>query len=125
LKAPVPGVDAFITRWNGTAESAEQANYQMFLAELCAVLGVSAPDPAAGGHGDYRFERQVTLHHRDGSTSMGRIDLYKRGCFVLEAKQGANAAPQSALPGFSEVQRRANIRQSGGRTQGMLRAKGH
>lgn len=124
MKAPIPAVDAFIARWNGTAESAEQANYQMFLAELCAVLGVPVPDPAAGGHGDYRFERKVTLHHRDGSTSMGRIDLYKRGCFVLEAKQGANAAPQPALPGFSEVQRRANIRQSGGWTQGMLRAKG-
>ena len=34
----------------------------------------------------YVFERNVTFHHPDGSTSTGRIDLYKRGCYVLEAK---------------------------------------
>jgi hypothetical protein len=26
-------------------------------------------------------------HHPDGSTTKGRIDLYKRQCFVLESKQ--------------------------------------
>ena len=36
----------------------------------------------------YVFERSVTFHHPDGTTQRGRIDLYKRGCFVLEAKQG-------------------------------------
>ena len=33
------------------------------------------------------FERPVTFSHGDGSSSAGRIDLYKRGCFVLEAKK--------------------------------------
>ena len=116
--------DAFIARWHGTAEAAEQANYQMFLAELCDVLGVPRPDPAAGGQGDYRFERQVELHHRDGTTSLGRIDLYRRGRFVLEAKQGANAAAQAALPGFGDVQRRSNVRGSGAWALAMQRAKG-
>ncbi len=35
----------------------------------------------------YAFEYEVTEHHPDGSTTKGRIDLYKRGCFVLESKQ--------------------------------------
>ncbi|MCC5845360.1 MAG: class I SAM-dependent DNA methyltransferase, partial [Verrucomicrobia bacterium] len=36
------------------------------------------------------FERDVTFRKHDGSTAPGRIDLYKRGCFVLEAKQGSD-----------------------------------
>jgi hypothetical protein len=31
-------VDSFIARW-GTSSGAERANYQLFLAELCDVLG--------------------------------------------------------------------------------------
>jgi hypothetical protein len=33
----------------------------------------------------------VRFDHGDGSHSTGRIDLYKRGCFVLETKQGVAA----------------------------------
>jgi hypothetical protein len=33
------------------------------------------------------FERPVTFAHGDGSTSAGRIDCYRRGHFVLEAKK--------------------------------------
>jgi hypothetical protein len=40
-------------------------------------------------HNDYVFERRITFEHPDGSTSPGRIDLYKRGCFVLESKQSS------------------------------------
>lgn len=36
---------------------------------------------------DYLFERPVTFLHGNGSTSTGRIDCYKRGHFVLEAKK--------------------------------------
>jgi hypothetical protein len=35
----------------------------------------------------YAFEYDVTEHHPDGSTTKGRIDLYKRACFALESKQ--------------------------------------
>jgi hypothetical protein len=31
----------------------------------------------------------VIFHNPNNTTSTGRIDLYKRGCFVLEAKQGS------------------------------------
>lgn len=60
----------------------------MYLSELCDELGVTRPDPAgeATAANDCVFERAVTLRFNDDTTSTGRIDLYKRGCFVLEAK---------------------------------------
>ncbi len=79
---------------------------------------------AVGGTGDYRFERGVTRHERDGTTSTRRIDLYKRGCFVLEAKQAQDTPRQATLFAGSEAERRATIRRSPGWTQAMLRAKG-
>lgn len=89
-----PDVETFIARWKGSA-AAERANCQPFLSELCDVLGVERPQPAGGydGQNAYVFERAVTFHNPDGSTSAGFIDLYKRGCFVLEAKQGSDATP--------------------------------
>ncbi len=79
----------FIDRWKNSG-AAERANYQLFLSELCDVLGVERPEPTRPDDAEnaYVFERSVTFHHADGSTSTGRIDLYKRGCYVLEAKQG-------------------------------------
>ena len=61
----------------------------MFLVELCDLIGVQRPDPAGKEteRNEYVFERAVRFHHDDGSTSPGRIDLYKKNCFVLEAKQ--------------------------------------
>ncbi|OJV51200.1 MAG: DNA methyltransferase [Burkholderiales bacterium 68-10] len=75
---------AFIARWQGVAAS-ELATAQSFVIELCALLGVERPHPSAAQ--DYMFERPVTFQHGDGSTSSGRIDCYRRGHFVLEAKK--------------------------------------
>lgn len=36
---------------------------------------------------DYVFERRLIFRHGDGSATEGRIDCYKRGHFVLEAKK--------------------------------------
>ena len=93
---PSPLADApaaFIARWSA-AQAAERANYALFLSELCDLLGVPRPDPATddSAHNAYVFERAVTFHHRGSAkTTTGRIDLYKRACFVLEAKQYASA----------------------------------
>jgi MmeI, DNA-methyltransferase domain/MmeI, N-terminal domain/MmeI, helicase spacer domain/MmeI, target recognition domain len=78
-------LDEFIQRWSQNTGGAERANYALFLTELCAALALDNPEPASADtiKNDYVFERSV--RRRDGST--GRIDLYKRGCFVLEAKQ--------------------------------------
>src|SRR6184192_1394863 len=77
-------VNAFISRW-ANASPSERANSQLFLSELCDLLAVPHPDPSRDT--GYGFEYEVTQHHSDGSSSKGRIDLYKRACFVLESKQ--------------------------------------
>jgi hypothetical protein len=81
-------VEMFIKRWQGREGGQERANYVSFLNELIALLGLPPPDPADAthDHNDYVFERAVTKH-RDESDSHGRIDLYKKNSFVLEAKQ--------------------------------------
>jgi len=88
-------IEAFVIRW-GSSGAAERANYGLFLTELCGVLGVASPEPTKPDEAEnaYVFEKSVIFHHGDGSTSTGRIDLYKRNCFVLEAKQGSESARQ-------------------------------
>ncbi|MFY7867681.1 type IIL restriction-modification enzyme MmeI, partial [Roseateles sp.] len=75
---------AFIERWQGVAAS-ELATAQTFVMDLCELLGVPKPHPTPAQ--DYMFERPVTFSHGDGSSSAGRIDCYRRGHFVLEAKK--------------------------------------
>ena len=74
----------FIARWKGVPASELSAS-QSFLSDLCRLLGVPVPHPTA--EQDYLFERPITFHRPDGSTSPGRVDLYKRGHFVLESKK--------------------------------------
>ena len=81
-------VDTFVQKWRASGAS-ERSNYALFFAELCDVLGVPRPDPAtdtpeADG---YVIDRVVTLD--TGATNY--VDLYRRGCFVAEAKQGSDA----------------------------------
>jgi hypothetical protein len=94
-----PEVENFIARWE-KAEASERANYQMFLAELADLLGVPHPDPAGADNefNSYVFDRAITRQKPDGTSTTVWADLYKRGCFILETKQGANAAaPSSAI----------------------------
>ncbi|MGE3366515.1 MAG: class I SAM-dependent DNA methyltransferase [Rhizobiaceae bacterium] len=94
-------VEAFITRWAGREGGAERANYQMFLAELCGVIGVEPPDVAGAARAgnDYVFERAVRTRESEGAASSKRIDLYKKGCFILEAKQSRLPGKKNAIPG--------------------------
>jgi hypothetical protein len=88
-------IEAFIERW-GPAGGGERSNYQLFLTELCALLGVPGPEPAQEdeSRNAYVFERKVPARRLDGPTTANFIDLYKRGCFVLEAKQSAKRRRQ-------------------------------
>lgn len=81
-------LDTFLARWQ-KAGGTERANYQLFLTELCGLLGLPLPEPAGDDTRDnaYVFERRVVINQPDGSSNNGFIDLYKRGSFVLEAKQ--------------------------------------
>ncbi|WP_156681162.1 class I SAM-dependent DNA methyltransferase [Sphingomonas profundi] len=96
--------DEFIAKWQGSGGN-ERANTQLFVTDLCALLGVERPQPTQSdtARNDYVFERHVVKTEIDGATSNGWIDLYKRDCFVLEAKQGsaADAAAVDAGKGDS------------------------
>ncbi|WP_235897776.1 class I SAM-dependent DNA methyltransferase [Neoaquamicrobium microcysteis] len=59
------------------------------------------PDPAGAERAanDYVFERAVKRRASDEIASSKRIDLYKKGCFILEAKQSRLPGGKNALPG--------------------------
>jgi hypothetical protein len=86
------GLDDLITRVKASGGS-EIANTQPFIVHLCQALGLAPPEfsTSANHSNDYVFERRIDFKHPDGSTTPGRIDLYKRGCFVLESKQSSSA----------------------------------
>ena len=126
---PSREIEDFIARWSSASPS-ERANAQLFLVELCDLLGVPRPDPKPGS--GYSFEFPVTEHHPDGSTSEGRIDLYKRGDFLLEAKQFQDQPPAPselhlALESAGAVSRKrksAPVRGTGAWDDAMLKARG-
>lgn len=97
-------VDAFIAEWAPTGGS-ELANTQSFINGLCALIGVDPPRGSRSddAHNDYVFERRVFQKEADGSESFGRIDAYKRNCFVLEAKQGSEADRKAAEKGEADL----------------------
>ena len=96
-------MEAFIERWAHGAGGAERANYQMFLTELCDALGVARPDPNIGGGQleNYVFEAPVRSRETEGKKSNKRIDLYKKGCFILEAKQTQFVEARDLQPAFA------------------------
>lgn len=121
-------IDDFITRWMASGGS-ERANFQQFAIELTQLLDVPAPKPATADaqNDDYRFERPVTFIHT-GTQSRGFIDLYRRGSFVMEAKQGTGAVPDESqldlLSGVPVAQRQGHgLRGSRRWDDTMLRAR--
>ncbi len=90
-------LDDLLRKWLDTEGGAERANYQMFLTEFAQALDLPTPDPKGAGLGDYQFEAPVKSQAVFGTKGTGRIDLYKRDCFVLEAKQ-SQVRPGEALP---------------------------
>lgn len=83
-------IDDFIQHW-ARAEASERANAQPFLIGLARLLEV--PEPSNSHADGYTFEFPVKIPIGPGAFGDGRIDLYKRGAFVLEAKQFV--APQA------------------------------
>jgi len=113
MAEPCP-IESFIARWH-QAPVTERSHYQSFIIQLCEVIGVAAPDRERAGDLDYCFERPVRFLHDDGSSNPGFIDCYRRGAFVLEAKQSGkrmrggdlDPGPQLALFGNGSAPARA------------------
>jgi len=129
MTTPEERIGKFIKNWRESG-GAERSNYQLFLTELCDILEVPHADPAKpeNERNAYVFERSVPLIKATGESTTGFIDLYKRGCFVLEAKQGVEKemASEGGLPLLqveSPRRRGSGIRGSRGWDAVMLRAK--
>jgi hypothetical protein len=130
--ATTSAVTDFLRRWEASG-AAERANYQLFLSELCDLLEVSRPEPTRPDDREntYVFERNVTFRHGDGSSSIGRIDLYRRGAFICEAKQGSDQPGERSPLAVREegarwpsVKRGTAVRGTKGWDLAMHRAKG-
>ena len=126
---PKREVQDFISHWSA-ASASERANSQPFLLGLCDLLGLPQPDPQPDK--GYFFEFPIVEQHPDGTTSNGRIDLYKRTCFVLESKQFQEAkAAASQLELAAEdagiVSRKKSsqpVRGTGAWDDAMMKARG-
>jgi hypothetical protein len=101
---------------------AEMANAQPFIDRLTDALGLAQPDFAKEENrfNDYVYERVVAFKHADGTTTAGRIDLYKRDRFILEAKQSgkrkkAEGEAQLALLPLDSQTRKAGHAKQGTR----------
>jgi SAM-dependent methyltransferase len=96
----VTEVEAFVTRWR-MSEGAERASFPSFINEFCTLLRMERPQPPTSDREAvaYRFEYPVKLCGPDGYVTTGRIDLYRKRCFVMEAKQSRlRGAPKEILP---------------------------
>jgi hypothetical protein len=88
---------AFIARWQDS-HGPERGNMQLFLHELTQVLGLPAPEPT-GPDSEYCFEKQVPNYSPEGRFTKNYMDLYKAGCFILEAKRTPDALRAKATAG--------------------------
>ena len=93
-------VEAFIARWR-MSEGAERASFASFIGEFCELLRMERPQPPTSDPEavTYRFEYPVRQFGPGGSATTGRIDLYRKICFVMEAKQlRLKGQPKEILP---------------------------
>ena len=78
---------AFSERWTQGRRAGERPQLQSFVIQVCAMIGVPAPNDERVGDPDYCFERKVTFRLDEREADIGFIDCYRRDCFVLEGKQ--------------------------------------
>ncbi|WP_298160580.1 DNA methyltransferase [Brevundimonas sp.] len=116
-------IETFIQRWSQARGGAERANYQMFLSELCEALDLPRPDPASDDTrtNDYVFERGVKRRESEGTASTLRIDLYKKGAFILEAKQSRAAHRDDGQQALFKADEAASTAASEGKWDVLMR----
>lgn len=87
----LPPVDEFIFKWQKSG-GYESGASQMFITELCLLLDVPKPDAPRPELVDntYVFEKAVERTGSTGRKSIARIDLWLKGRFIWESKQGVH-----------------------------------
>lgn len=90
-------IEDFIAKWWGSKGGAERSNLGPFITDLCLTLDLPLPGQAeAGKLGTYEYEGKVPGGSFRSTKGTGSIDLYRRGCFILEAKQSQLPIGQQA-----------------------------
>ena len=113
-------VDELIREWWGKPGGQEKSNLASFIPDLCEVLGVERPKQAVKGVlGPYEYEASVPGGSFRSTKGTGGIDLYKRGHFILEAKQSYLKPDQIGLDLGEESPR--SLAPSGARYDKLLR----
>lgn len=91
-------IDDLIEKWWGKPGGQEHANFHPFMADLCEVMGLDRPGAAEKGKlGAYEYEASVPGGSFRSLKGTGAIDLYKRGHFIMEAKQSYLKPEQASL----------------------------
>ena len=91
-------VNDLIATWWGRPGGQEHANFHPFIADLCEVLGVERPGAAEKGRlGAYEYEATIPGGSFRSAKGTGAIDLYRRGHFIMEAKQSWLKPEQAPL----------------------------
>lgn len=85
---------AFFSRWEISGAS-EKANAQSFINELCDVLEVDRPQPKRADEAANAYVFEKSIPSITDTTNF--IDCYRRGCFVLETKQGVEKDTSTPL----------------------------
>jgi hypothetical protein len=99
-------IDTFIVRWQGREGGQERANYALFPTELCDVLGVPRPDPAAAHTaGNVRWLSPDYQVPRFGSA---KDKLALTGGAMREPAVAAAAGPKPSFP-TSELEQTAAV----------------
>jgi hypothetical protein len=72
------------------------------------------------------IDKAIVFKELDGSATTNYIDLYKRHCFVLEAKQGSNPrqTASNSLPIVRKLKKGTAVRGTHGWDEAMLAARG-
>jgi hypothetical protein len=95
--------ESFIARWQGQEGGQERANYALFLSELCDVLGVGRPAPAAAttDENDYVFERAVRRPAIETETRCTACGLWDKRCRGLYSRLVAVRKAEAGTPARS------------------------
>ena len=96
----------------GYSPTKRSIKMQTSIKELCQLLEVPEPDPTQQDESKnvYVFEKGVKFNNGDGTTSDGRADLYRKGCFVLESKQGSERKLAEQEEALATVTKQKEIR---------------
>lgn len=84
-QVPDDAVEAFIANWS-VSGGRERANYQLFLTELCDLLGLDHPEPTKPDNAlnRYTFDRSLDRVKPDGSRITVYADLLHKPFWIID-----------------------------------------